>query len=629
MRKSVAVIASVIVIGTLNLLAPDAAQAACARDNAKSFVQNAHDCVGWISHPNDALRWDPATDGALAMAAAGRLVTGVQPTNADLRGAIPGGLVANQLLSLIVEIAVDRARRQGLAVVHSKIQKGVCEFSVPEPFPLRPPVLPETCGLIQSTDLLSLVGQARALRTSLTGDITRIAAAEFNQHFSDLPPFNQALAAALALVRRTATPDFRLRIEDVRPIGEAFVNAAWATEAPAGTFTPIMTPTRQNVALQVALSAARVYVQAIALRAPVQQVENDRLSAGTAGAPPAALSAAIDIAAIIEQQARLCTKVYPAKTYPMSPCPQVPTALLDWTNLAVRALTVQTADLADLKGSLRASVQLVLDTLLEVQANRLVGGVADPAMANRLAVVTRVKAIAVAAVDTDLPRLITGLAQIARTSLLEACNEDCADRRKVSALLSGIAAYASTYVEVPDGASEAEAAKLIEVQHAARKQALESVIDAATDRRGRSGDRVWSLGTGVGVTFAGQQRAEAATTWLNESLQLSVPLGVAYQRLPSDGWKGGIPWHVMATVLELGSYVGKDKVTDEQPDWQAIFAPGIQVGIPLSVSPSNFFVIGGSLSFTPHFKSEPDDRVRGAVRRSIFVNFFVPLWDFN
>lgn len=618
----------VVVAGAFVLLRPAPAEAACDRNAKESFVQNAHRCVGWLSHPNDTRRLTDAQRKALATAAASRLVTGLQPTVVDLRGALPAGVVTNQLLSLIVEIAVDRARRQGLAVVHAKIQKGVCELPVPAGFPLARPVLPETCALIQSTDLLSLVGQTRALRTSLTGDVTRIAAAEFRQQFGDLPPFNNALAAALALVRRTATPDFRLRLEDVRPVGEAFINAEWAREMPAGTFTPILEPTARNLALQVALSSARVYVQALALRAPEQLAENDRIQAAApaaAGPPPAVLREAIDIATIIDMQATLCRTVYPA-----GPCPTIPAELFDWTNLAVRALTVQRPDMTDLKGALRAGVHLILDTLIEVQTERTVGGNPDPAMATRLAVVKRAKAIAVAAVDMDLPHLITGLAQIARTSLLDDCNDDCADRRKVSALLSGIAAYASTYVEVPEGASEEDVARFAEAQHAARKEALESVIDAATDRRGREGDGVWSLATGAGVAFPSWQRAESTTSWLKEPLQVSVPLGVAYQKLPAGAWwKKGVPWHVMATVLDLGSYIGKDKITNEKPDWQAIVAPGIQVGIPLSVSPSHFFVLGWSLSYAPRFKSTPDDQVRGAVRSGAFVTFFVPLWDFN
>jgi hypothetical protein len=48
----------------------------------------------------------------------------------------------------------------------------------------------------------------------------------------------------------------------------------------------------------------------------------------------------------------------------------------------------------------------------------------------------------------------------------------------------------------------------------------------------------------------------------------------------------------------------------------------------LSVSPTNFFVAGISVSYAPHFISE-EANVKGAWHYGAFVNFFLPLWDLN
>lgn len=116
--------------------------------------------------------------------------------------------MANELFSAIAAIAVDRARRQGLAIVHEAIANGVCrlEFDIPKepiaavPVPPVPPAKPassvpltlrlaDTCTLVRTTDLIALVGQGRALRSALTSDVLSAADAVVVDRLSAFPPW--------------------------------------------------------------------------------------------------------------------------------------------------------------------------------------------------------------------------------------------------------------------------------------------------------------------------------------------------------------------------------------------------------------------------------------------------------
>jgi hypothetical protein len=250
----------------------------------------------------------------------------------------------------------------------------------------------------------------------------------------------------------------------------------------------------------------------------------------------------------------------------------------------------------------------------------------DPLMRGRLATIGWARTIALSSTDMDPARLISAMAEYIGDAIADSCDDGCATRRRTAALLAGIAAYSLTYAEVPGEATEEQRRALLQSQQSARNAALESVIDAATDRRHRAGDVVFSLGTGVGASL--RTMKPPTEEWHRETA-LQVPFGVALQRLPSPGWKRGFPFHLMLTTFDLGNYIAKDPATDKAADWQAIFAPGVQIGLPLSTSPSHFFVVGASASYLPRFTSVEGRGVQSATNLGAFVNFYVPLWDFN
>jgi hypothetical protein len=316
--------------------------------------------------------------------------------------------------------------------------------------------------------------------------------------------------------------------------------------------------------------------------------------------------------------------------------------VIDIANLAARAGIAAGADgVDDLRESVRASLRLVFGALTTIRTTANNNQLVAPAWA---------ATVAEAALNADAPRLIASLAEIAReqAAIISGCEreENCTQLRKFTSLLTGVATYAVTYDSTrlrPDTTSE-ERLALIQDQRAARKEAIESVIDAATDRSGRDGTAIWSLGTSVGATFLSRQRLDTSTAlpggaagqkFAELGAQLHVPVGISYQMMPRGGGWSPLPVHVMVSFLELSNYVGKTTEPGSSPDWRSIIAPGVQVGVavPWISRPSNLVLVGGSISYAPQFvvasNADGATTFRGAQRRGLFVTYYVPLWDFN
>jgi hypothetical protein len=510
--------------------------------------------------------------------------------------------IANDLFSLIVEIAVDRARREGLALVHDELTTLVCglRFHImlrsktahAEPvFSSHAYPLTQTCNLIRSTDLQALIGQGRALRAGLTSDLISIAEGEIdnNPDITAYPPLAAGAHAGLALLRRFANdPDLHLSRDDVWLVADAVINSSWTSSDP---------PTVKQ--LQVALMAARAYLKAL-----------------EAGTKP-------DLAFIIRQ-------VIAAQCAGACDTPETKARIDEWASLAVKMVAGMTADTTkeDYRVRLRSALKLVFDSL-DIIAN------VDPAAAKVLPAWVRV--VALAALDADAPHLISALADAASKAIpfdcVDHCQEKLSQQRKLAALLSGISTYAITYVAIPANSTAAEIAALQQQQHDARKSALEGVIDAATDRRARARDRVVSLGAGVGFSYNKTYRLDRAFS----KEQLHVPLGVALQILPG-GWKKP-GFYVMGTALDLGNYAraSKQDAVPSTPtavpklDWTSIISPGAQVGVALG-RPNTFFVVGLGVNYTPRpatTESTVGLANKTGLKVGLFVQYYFSLWDFN
>lgn len=560
-----------------------------ADDAMKAAVR----CAGWIDSPDETKHEGRATlPGTRAQSAVrgGNVAFALE--------SIPAAALANEFFSLIAEIAVDRARRQGLSLIKERIENGVCgvKFASPEAL-----VLPATCALVTSTDLQALVGQGRALRTALTADVVGVVEQKAFSSVDTMPPLGNSARAALALVRRFAgDPGGTLTKNDVWLVVDAFLNTPWTGVAESGDLKP----------LKYGIAAARSYIQALQM---TREIERGR----------------VDLAIIIRQIkiARRATGLDGAAA----------ARVIEYSNLAVKSVLAVKPDTSedDYRERLRSALRLVLDALTTLRTGSTI---VLPAWA---------RDAALAALDADAPHLVATLADIARAKLIKDCTGqgDCRQTRKFSVLLTGVATYALTYDrKIPDSASPEQRLAFLKDQREARKEALESVIDAATDRRGREGTAVWSLGVGVGGSLWSRQRLDLTTTRAGQpaakeqplGVQLHVPLGIAYQLLPSRNWFHPLPIHVMLTVLDLANYVGKTTEPNSSPDWRAIIAPGMQVGVavPGLSRANNLVLVGYALTYAPQFLETPaasgagSASFRGARRRGLFVTYYVPLWDF-
>lgn len=225
--------------------------------------------------------------------------------------------------------------------------------------------------------------------------------------------------------------------------------------------------------------------------------------------------------------------------------------------------------------------------------------------------------------------------------------------RKITRLLGAFTAYASTYSTDPKGDEQ----KIKEL-HEARKAAVESLIDAMTDRTERGGEWVFSVGVNVGLGVGGmvlQQPASRCTLdvpgvqrricWGDSAVQgrlpqLQLPMGIALEYLPPTGGRGpregssskrGLGGHFQLSLLDLAQFLAYDeKGTVAQPTWGNAFMIGGQAGFLIGNATNNLF-LGLDWGYAPTLFSKAEDPTKGsgAFRFGVTASYYVPLLDFN
>jgi hypothetical protein len=189
---------------------------------------------------------------------------------------------------------------------------------------------------------------------------------------------------------------------------------------------------------------------------------------------------------------------------------------------------------------------------------------------------------------------------------------------KGAQLIGSVVSYAEVYA-ASKGQDPKEARD-------ARKKALEGLIDAATDRSGRGGAWVLSLGSNVG--FSATRTAPRATIEDSWAPQLRVPLGLALDELPLDsksGWRVG--FHTGITIGDLGQFaaIGKDGQVDDVR-WNDFLSPGVEVGAIFG-SPTRAFNLSFHVEYAPALF--PKDDKGGAVRFGLSLGYYIPFFDLN
>lgn len=210
---------------------------------------------------------------------------------------------------------------------------------------------------------------------------------------------------------------------------------------------------------------------------------------------------------------------------------------------------------------------------------------------------------------------------------------------RLAQLVGAVASYASVYEATKD--QDKEAAR------EARKRALESIIDAATDRSARGEKWVVSIGSNVGMSYTVSNLASLETIgprWQNaytdtREVQVRVPLGLAFQRLPRDG---GVHhgWHLGLQIADLGQFVttGGDGTLNEV-EWSSFLSPGLEAGVLVgeptrSINLTLHAAYAPGVSASGVFDIADDGSKRRVTREGVWrygvsIGFYVPFFDLN
>lgn len=222
-------------------------------------------------------------------------------------------------------------------------------------------------------------------------------------------------------------------------------------------------------------------------------------------------------------------------------------------------------------------------------------------------------------------------------------------------ILTGLATYGASYRKADANEEPGEIEKLRAEE---RQKAVESLIDAVTDRSERYRDTIWSLG--ANVAFTGDYRVvgkggDDSPNYVNK-VPLSLPMGVAFQWLPNEGTtflgKPGV--HVMLSVIDLMQFAtlggeesnesddtttnpppGPGEMSTEEPEddldppdaeFTSALRLGLQVGMLLG-EPSYPIALSGHAAWIPRVDYGEFPRQEWSVGVSLGV--FVPFIDFN
>ena len=181
----------------------------------------------------------------------------------------------------------------------------------------------------------------------------------------------------------------------------------------------------------------------------------------------------------------------------------------------------------------------------------------------------------------------------------------------------------------------------------ARKKALESLIDSATDRRDRGGAKIYSLGIPVGFAFGGRfapgddlhYPSVHSAYDADVLMQLRLPLAIARQRLPAEN--GCVGTHLAFWVADLGQFTrSKPSGASDALSWKDFVGFGAQAGVLLGTS-SHAVVLALEGSWSPGLYAKDVNidnmsgdgthvhHLSGAFTLGATLAYYVPLFDFN
>lgn len=616
--------------------------------------------------------------------------------------AIPAAVT--EVLQLLAEIALDKAKAEALRAFKKEVVSRVCEDLTPQVFggAGTAPLLPATCGQLENLRLADLGGSAPGLLAALRQDLAAVVVPQLVARLHvDADP---ATARFLALVASRAAAD-GLSLDEVRLAlvglaadqataavtalpGDAVIRhallravvavAARCTSQPCSA-ADVLDALRAQIApggdlagaarrllaehlLDLAERALLVDSTAKALTPEIRAAAAkawaaarstliDAVAAVDATAPDQLAGALADaLAATLTGEAATAVKAAGADKALTSAVQRwiaANTSLTAGAAARVTALVGALPDLAAAVARARAILAGPAAASPRAQAAEVVALVLDLVVATRChgsdtdgdqrcrTEVGAVRDTVLGALDGDYLRALGGVAtglRLAGTALAP---------RKALELVGSIMSYLDTYRATKDLPEDQ--------QRARRKQALEALIAAATDRSGRRGDTIISLSTSVG--FVGGYRnlvhSRRADGTGDVATDLVLPIGFSVVKTFARGWTRWAciprPNYAHFSVGDLGRFVSPPGSSSEQVrQWSDFVALGFQGGWAVGLQVP--FVFGVEVSFAPQLRYQYDVEVDGTAttpaqhyttategmfRAGVFVGFNVPLFDLN
>jgi hypothetical protein len=296
--------------------------------------------------------------------------------------------------------------------------------------------------------------------------------------------------------------------------------------------------------------------------------------------------------------------------------------------LASRLLSIAIAASTD-KQRVRVAVDTLCDTscMLELNADPPALACADVDKITDLNVpnlaandIAFLEASIDAALAADSGRIVVVASEYVDLLLKQQPDESLKKKRALR-LLGGLLDYGATFADSSTPQDQVSQTKI----HDQRTKILESLTTDMTDRTGRGGDDVFSLGGAL--RLAGGARLSATTSGAAVYGPISLPLGIAYTHIPKQehGWG----FHAQIDIFDLGNYVTFDQGPKvKTPEVGDALSIGVSAGaaygtgLPLVIAPT--------VGYTPQFQLDPNQPdKRGAWNFGLTVGVHVPLIDLN
>lgn len=496
----------------------------------------------------------------------------------------------NEAVQILGQIVVDRASQEAFRQLQEKLVKLLdCAGG-------GKTILPMTCEAIQTLRLQDIASSPQVLSSALLADIAAQLFALTNKALAA----NVTATQLLSIIQRDIAPilfrgdhgiDTRmapLSVSKLRAQGLDFVRAAGAAPTPPVLCAPTTNPGRADAALGFAAAATTACF--------LQQED-----------APANCPGADVVATLFD---KVC-----GATGDRAIEKAAETLAID---LITAATAVNDKSAPDGKRRLRAANDGLWDYLcLSVDFTSGCPVTAQPPTAQWA--LGSLRAVFGSAIEGDKLETVVRTATLMR-ALIQAPEEQ-SNRQRGLRLLAGLLDYTVTFdpakMTAPPGSTTPPPTQAD--LHAQRTKILESLTADMTDRTGRLGDNIFSVGGALRATGG---------VWLRDSRAfygpVSLPLGFALDSYFKGKAHG---FHFEVTAIDLGQYLTFDNGGEVRtPDAVQAFAPG--AGIAFFWGTSIPFTLGVNASYSPTYRPT-ETASRGAFNIAGSLGFYVPLFDLN